>query len=230
MGSMVIPSVRHAVEDLRRGKCVLIYDWPDRESEVDMVCYAGHIDAEKVYMLRTEAGGLICFATSEEVAKALELPLFTDLLGMSDRLRLLVKRARYGDVSPFALWVNSVGVRTGISDEDRARTIKELHHVVSLVTSGRADEGKRLFYENFYAPGHIPILISRGLKHRRGHTELAIVLTKLAKLPPSVVFVEMLDYSTSMSLHKAREYAEKRGLTLVTGEEVVNEADREGVI
>jgi len=141
----------------------------------------------------------------------------------------LVKKTRYGDVSPFALWVNSMSVRTGISDEDKARTIKDLHHVVSLVARGDVNEGRRQFYENFYVPGHVPILISRGLKSRKGHTELAIALARLAGLLPSVVFAEMLDYGISMSLNKAREYAEKRGLTLVTGEEILTIAEKEGV-
>jgi len=223
-------AVKRAIEDFKNGKCVLIYDWPNREDEVDMVCYAGHVTVEKVYELRTEAGGLICFGTSEDVAQALELPLLSDLLSQHVKLKQLVKKTRYGDVSPFALWVNSVAVRTGISDEDKARTIKDLHHVVSLVARGDVDEGRRQFYENFYVPGHVPILISRGLKSRKGHTELAIALARLAGLLPSVVFAEMLDYGISMSLNKAREYAEKRGLTLVTGEEILSVAEKEGVM
>ena len=213
--------LEEAVRDLRRGKCVLLYDWPGRENEVDMVYYAGFVDADKIYELRTEAGGLICFGTSEGVVKALGLPLMSDLIASHEPLKLLNKRASYGDVSPFTLWVNSVDVRTGISDVDRAKTIAKLHEVVSLIVKGEVEKGKRLFYEGFYAPGHVPILAARDLKIRRGHTELAVLLAKLAGLTPSVVFAEMLSPGTSMSLSEAEKYAEKKGLTLITGDEIL---------
>jgi 3,4-dihydroxy 2-butanone 4-phosphate synthase len=213
--------LEEAVRDLRGGRCVLLYDWPGREEEVDMVYYAGFMDVRRVYELRTEAGGLICFGTAEGVTKALGLPLMVDVLASHEPLRLLNKRPSYGDASPFALWVSSVDVRTGISDRDRATTIRKLHEVVCLVEGGRVDEARRLFYEGFYAPGHVPILAARDLRVRRGHTELAVLLARLSGLAPSVVFAEMLSVGASMSLSEARRYAEERGLTLVTGDEVL---------
>ena len=213
--------MEEAIRSLRRGKCILLYDWPERESEVDMVYYAGFVDARKIYELRTEAGGLICFGTTEGVVKALGLPLISDLIASHEPLKLLNKRAGYGDVSPFTLWVNSVDVRTGISDVDRAKTVAKLHEVVSLVVKGKVDEGRRLFYEGFYAPGHIPILAAKDLKVRRGHTELAVLLAKLAGLAPSVIFAEMLSPGTSMSLSEAKKYAEERGLALISGSEIL---------
>ena len=213
--------LEEAIRDFRRGKCVLLYDWPGRENEVDMVYYAGFVDADKIYELRTEAGGLICFGTSEGVVKALGLPLMSDLIASYEPLKLLNKRASYGDVSPLTLWVNSIDVCTGISDADRAKTIAKLCEVVSLIVKGDVEEGKRLFYEGFYAPGHVPILAARDLKVRRGHTELAVLLAKLAGLTPSVVFAEMLSPGTSMSLSEAEKYAEKKGLTLITGDEIL---------
>jgi 3,4-dihydroxy 2-butanone 4-phosphate synthase len=179
--------LEEAVRDFKRGKCVLLYDWLERENEVDMVYYAGFVDAHKIYELRTEAGGLIC----------------------------------YGDVSPFTLWVNSIDVRTGISDVDRAKTVAKLHEVVTLVVEGKVDEGRRLFYESFYAPGHVPILAARDVKVRRGHTELAVLLARLSGLAPSVVFAEMLSPGASMSLSEAKKYAEGKGLVLITGEEIL---------
>ncbi|MEM1901533.1 MAG: 3,4-dihydroxy-2-butanone-4-phosphate synthase [Candidatus Nezhaarchaeales archaeon] len=214
--------LEEAIRSFRSGKYVLIYDWSHRESEVDMVCYAGFIDHHKIYELRTEAGGLICFGTNEYVAKVLGLPLMVDLLSSYERLKLLSKKPSYGDVSPFTIWVNSVDVRTGISDVDRAKTISKLHQVISAIDEGRIDEGKRLFYEEFYAPGHVPILVAKDPRVRKGHTELSVLLAKLSGLKPSVVFAEMLSYGTSMSLAEAKKYAEKRGLVLVTGDEMLS--------
>lgn len=215
------PMLEEAVRDFKRGKCVLLYDWLERENEVDMVYYAGFVDAHKIYELRTEAGGLICFGTTEDVVKALELPLMSDLIASREPLKLLNKKASYGDVSPFTLWVNSIDVRTGISDVDRAKTVAKLHEVVTLVVEGKVDEGRRLFYESFYAPGHVPILAARDVKVRRGHTELAVLLARLSGLAPSVVFAEMLSPGTSMSLSEAKKYAEEKGLVLITGEEIL---------
>lgn len=222
--------IEKAVNDFRKGRCVLIYDWPDRESEVDMVCYAGYVDVDMVYMLRKEAGGLICYATEEYVANVLGLPFQVDMLSNYENLKLLIKRPRYGDASPFTVWVNSVDVRTGISDEDRAKTIRKLHEVVALILGGGIEEGKKLFYKSFYSPGHVPILIAKDLRRRRGHTELAIAFAKMAGLLPSVVFAEMLSYGKSMSLEEAREYAERRGLSLISGEDIVRYAERLGLV
>ena len=213
--------VEKAIEDFKLGRPVLIYDWPNREDEVDMVYYAGIINPSKIYELRTKAGGMICFGTNKEIANVLGLSLVTDLLKSTKLERLVSRRASYGDVSPFTLWVNSVETRTGISDIDRAKTVSKLHKVTSLISDGKVEEGRRLFYEGFYAPGHVPILIAKDLKFRKGHTELSVQLARLASLKPSVVFAEMLNHGTSMSLKKARKYAEERDLALVTGEELL---------
>jgi 3,4-dihydroxy 2-butanone 4-phosphate synthase len=222
--------VEKALKDFKNGKCILIYDWPNRENEIDMVWYAGFIDIEKIYTLRTEAGGLICYATSEEIAKALGLPFQVELLKSCEHLRSLIKKPSYGDVSPFSIWINSIDVKTGISDEDRVKTIMKIHEIVSLISNGRVDEGKKLFYEGFYSPGHVPILISKNLNVRKGHTELAIALTKMAGLLPSVVFAEMLSYGKSSSLSEAKAYAERKGLALISGEDIVSYIEKKGFI
>jgi len=213
--------LEEAIRDFRSGRCVLIYDWPDRENEVDMVYYAGLIDSHKIYELRTEAGGLICFGTSGDVVRALGLPLIRDLISPHESLKFLNKKASYGDTSPFTIWVNSVDVHTGISDRDRAKTVSRLHEVVSLISRGRVDDGRRLFYNEFYAPGHVPILAAGDLRIRRGHTELALLLSRISGLSPSVVFAEMLSYGNSMSLEEARRYAGRRGITLITGDDLL---------
>lgn len=210
-----------AIKDLKSGKPVLIYDWPGREEEVDMIYYAEFMDPSKVYKLRTEAGGMICFGTNENIAKILGLLRFTDILKSYEQLKPLIKKPAYNDISPFSIWVDSNDVRTGISDEDRTKTILKLHKVVSLIYDNKIEEGRKLFYEGFFAPGHVPLLIAYDVKLRRGHTELAILLTYLAGLKPSIVYAEMLDYGISMSLEKAEQYAKEHDLTLLYGEELL---------
>ncbi len=181
-------------------------------------------------MLRVDAGGLICYATSHLVARHLKLTFMVDLLESFNEYKVLASRVLgYGDKPAFSLWVNHINVRTGISDHDRALTISKLHEVVSLIWNGDIDKGYAKFYEEFVSPGHVPILISRGLRKRRGHTELSIALAVLAELEPSIVLAEMLDKGASLSLDKAKKYAEKHGLILVSGEEIINEYTSRGL-
>jgi 3,4-dihydroxy 2-butanone 4-phosphate synthase len=213
--------VKEAIENLRLGNPVLIYDWPYRESEVDMVFYAGKITPEKIYKLRTEAGGLICYGLSYDVAQSLEIPMFDEVLTKSGFANLVSKSPGYGDRSNLAVWVNSIKTRTGISDFDRALTIKSLHELVELVSKGKVTEAKNRFQTEFYAPGHVPILVAKHFKERCGHTELAVWLAVTAELLPSVVYAEMLKFNSSITFEEAVNYADNKGLVLVTGEDLL---------
>jgi 3,4-dihydroxy 2-butanone 4-phosphate synthase len=223
----MIEAVNEATRALREGLPVLIYDDASRENEVDYVLYAGYIDADVVYEMRTLAGGLICFAMPSMVASMLGIPFMHELLSKDVTLSQLVKLPRYGDWPAFSIWVNHVSVMTGIRDEDRATTIRELHNVVEMAMKGRADEARRKFYEEFMSPGHVPILIARRLSQRRGHTELAIYLAVLAGLTPSVVLAEMLKKGTALSLEEARSLSREYGYPLVSGNDIVKAVARE---
>lgn len=216
--------IDEAIEHLRKGEPVLVFDSVQREREIDMVFYAGLIDYRKIYKLRRDAGGLICYVTSYIVAERLGLRFLSDVLSVIPLYKPLISKVlSYGDKPAFSLWVNSIHVRTGISDKDRASTISKLHDVVSLVWKNKVDDARRIFYEEFMAPGHVPILISRGLSKRRGHTELTVALSVLAGLEPSIVLAEMLSLGESMSLSEAEKYAEKEGLVLISGDEIIRE-------
>ncbi len=208
--------------DLLSGRPILIYDFAGREEEVDMVLYAGSIDYRGIYMLRREAGGLICHAVSEAVARELGLPYLSDLLSLSPQLSSLAsRRLRYGDAPPYSIYINHLSVRTGISDRDRALTIRRFHDVVELIVSGASQEAKSIFYSEFTSPGHVPILVSRGIENRRGHTELSIAVAEKLKLAPSMVIAEMLEEGDSMTLENAERYAAERNLLLIKGDEIL---------
>ncbi|MEM2204191.1 MAG: 3,4-dihydroxy-2-butanone-4-phosphate synthase [Sulfolobales archaeon] len=210
--------------DLLAGRPILLYDFAGREEEVDMVFYAGSINYRSIYTLRREAGGLICHAISEAVAKELGLPYLSDLLSSISQLSgLTSRRLRYGDAPPYSIYINHFSVRTGISDKDRALTIRRFHDVVELVISGAPEEARRIFYSEFVAPGHVPVLVSRGIGRRRGHTELSIAIVEKLGLAPSVIIAEMLDEGDSMSLEKAEKYAAEKGLILIKGDEILKE-------
>ena len=214
--------IRKAIELFKAGRPILIHDSASREDEVDIVFYAGYVTPETIYLMRTLGGGLICYVTSRKIAEVLGLPYMADILSNIPGLRnLAMKKLRYGDAPAFSIWVNYVGVRTGISDSDRALTISKLHEVVKEVFKGNKETAKEMFLKNFQAPGHVPILVGRSLKVRKGHTELSLALAKLAKLLPSTVIVEMLDKGTSLSVSKAAKIAESLRTVLIEGNELI---------
>ncbi len=218
---MVSDTIEKAVRLLERGKPIFIHDFSHREDEVDMVYYGPRVTASSVTTLRTMAGGLICYVTSLEVGRALGLKFFHEILAEAGYRDLAGKPLSYGDLPSFSLWVNYVGVKTGIRDADRAVTIRKLDELVGLVNSGRVSEARRRFFKEFTSPGHVPILLGRDLRERKGHTELALALTTLGGLRPSVVIAEVLSGEGAMSVEEVRGRAEEIGTVVVEAEEII---------
>lgn len=215
-------SLEKAAESLRDGSPVMIFDSESRESEIDLVYPAWAVGPREIYLLRSLAGGLICYATTWRLASMLGLAWGDELISARRELRELAKkRPRYGDRTAFTVWVNHVNVKTGIRDEDRSLTIRELDRVVELLLKGRVEEARDKFMREFLAPGHVPILAARSIEERRGHTELAITLAKLARVRPSLVFAEMLSEGGALTINEARELSSRYGFPLVLGDEIV---------
>jgi 3,4-dihydroxy 2-butanone 4-phosphate synthase len=230
-----VPSQRllHVLEEVRRGRFVLLYDDSRREGEVDMVKAASHVGPLDVLTLRQLAGGLICVAIDARTAERLQIPFLLDLLLSSaseGALRLAqntLARRPYGDLPAFSLSVNHVDTYTGITDRDRSLTIRALAEVARLAEEDGA-KARELFLSSFRAPGHVPILISReGFpRERRGHTELAIFLASLAGLPKAMVLCEMLaSDGNALEREEARRVAQERGYAFVEGYELVQLAE-----
>ncbi|ABM80418.1 3,4-dihydroxy-2-butanone-4-phosphate synthase [Hyperthermus butylicus] len=218
-----------AIEAMRKGIPVLIHDDYGREDEVDYVIHASYVTVDKIYEMRTLAGGLICYAMPLPAGEMLGLRYIADILaGIEPLGRLAERTLGYGDKPAFSLWVNHLKARTGIRDRDRALTIRELDRVVNLIYSGRVEEARKLFYESFMAPGHVPILLGRRLGERRGHTELSLHLAMLAGMTPSTVIVEMLDRGEALSVEEARRVSREKGYPLVEGSEIIAEVERRG--
>ncbi|MCD6428356.1 MAG: 3,4-dihydroxy-2-butanone-4-phosphate synthase [Desulfurococcales archaeon] len=216
-------NVVRALKLLSSGKPVFIHDSSSREDEVDMVYHASFIDFRKIALLRRLAGGLICFSMPKNVGEVLGLRYMSDILREVGYIELTGRTLSYGDPPNFSLWVNHRNALTGIRDTDRALTIRELDNVVKLVVDGMVSEARRKFINEFVAPGHVPILLGRGLKARRGHTELSLALAELAGLRPSMVITEVLDEGGAMSVSKVRELASKLGTVVIEGDEIISE-------
>lgn len=207
-----------ALASLKSGKLIIIYDGDDREGEADMVVAAQHVNPKTIHTFRCDAGGLICLAISGSAATRLGLPFMTDVLkqvgGVSADLSC--KRTAYGDKPAFSLAINHKDVFTGITDNDRALTITKFDELVRDKNKKATD-----LVSNFYSPGHIFLLIGRGIENRKGHTELSLELTKRAGLEGGIVMCEMLGRGKALAKTAAKEYSKKHDLVFVEGQEIL---------
>lgn len=202
-----------ATDAFRAGDPVLIHDAADREGEVDLVYPAEAVTPDALARLRNDAGGLVCVALSDAVARAFALPFAREII---DHPAADNGELAYGDQSSFSLAVNHRETYTGITDDDRSKTITELGRAA-------ADPVKFDFAAAFRAPGHVHLL--RGapdlLDERRGHTEFALALAAAAERQPAVVVCEMLDDGGgALAPADARAYADCNGYVYVEGSDL----------
>jgi 3,4-dihydroxy 2-butanone 4-phosphate synthase len=222
-------SLKEAINAIRKGKMILLYDADDREGETDLVIPAISIAPSDVARMRRDGGGLICVAIHGSAAEKLGLPFMSDVLRSvslngNKALRTLVEKKGdipYDSRSSFSLWVNHRNTFTGITDNDRALTIKKIGETVQMVLNGEMID----FGEEFRSPGHVALLRAASglLNERRGQTELSIELALKAEINPSMVVCEMLDEKTGKALSKedARKYSIKYNMPFIEGKNIL---------
>ena len=226
---MATAAVLKALQELKDGKIVLVYDADGREEETDMVIASEHVTPAAVKMLRKDAGGLICTTADTRVQKALGLPFMTELfLGMAEHYpvmhSLIPNDIPYDVKSAFGITINHRRTFTGITDNDRALTIHEFALLAKRALTSEDGWAKQEFGKNFRAPGHIHLLntAERILETRFGHTELASALVIMAGLVPSATVCEMMgDDGKALSKKEARVYAKTHGLVFLEGADVI---------
>jgi 3,4-dihydroxy 2-butanone 4-phosphate synthase len=218
-----------ALDALREGRFIFIYDADGREEETDFVMAAEHVRPEHIRQMRKEGGGLIFLMVGNGVATKVGLPFMVDIQ--------MVAAARYGvlqafvpdDIpydtkSSFSVTINHRNTFTGITDKDRALTVSEFGRlgarVVDMPDAEALDEVGRAFR----SPGHVPICVASAqpLQERFGHTELSVAMLMMAGLTPVAVGCEMMaDDGGSLPRSKARAYAKANGSPFLEGKEVV---------
>ncbi|QEY33385.1 bifunctional 3,4-dihydroxy-2-butanone-4-phosphate synthase RibB/GTP cyclohydrolase II RibA [Synechococcus sp. RSCCF101] len=189
-------SIADALAAIRNGESVVVVDDENRENEGDLICAAQFATPEQINFMATEARGLICLAMEGERLDALDLPLMVDRNTDSNQTAFTVSV----DAGP------EHGVGTGISAEDRARTIQVAIHPSTAPADLRR-------------PGHIFPLRARpgGVLRRAGHTEAAVDLARLSGLYPAGVICEIQNPDGSMArLSELSLYARRHGLRLIS--------------
>ncbi|NYT00652.1 MAG: 3,4-dihydroxy-2-butanone-4-phosphate synthase [Methanocellales archaeon] len=218
--------ISKAINSLKKGNMVLLYDSDRREGETDIVMPAHATTPKHVALMRRDAGGLICIAIHPIAAKRLKLPFMSDLLKHANGFELGDLIEKPGDISydlssSFSLWVNHRKTFTGITDIDRALTINEISKAVQSSLNGETVD----FGREFRSPGHVPLLraASNLLGDRKGQTELSIALADMSHITPAMVLCEMLDDKTGKALSKndAKLYSKNHDLIFLEGKEIV---------
>ena len=171
-GSEISPikyqTIDEALTALREGRIIIVLDAQDRENEGDFVCAAEKITPEMVAFMLRHAMGMLCVPMTRERAEQLQL-------------NLLVERNTSSHQTAMLMLVDHRDSGTGISAENRARTVRAL-----------ADPQARA--QDFVRPGHINPLLAKdaGVLRRAGHTEAVVDLLKMAGLQPVGCCIEIL--------------------------------------
>ncbi|MCW6048912.1 bifunctional 3,4-dihydroxy-2-butanone-4-phosphate synthase RibB/GTP cyclohydrolase II RibA [Lyngbya sp. CCAP 1446/10] len=192
--SFQFDSIDSALADMKAGRMLVVVDDENRENEGDVICAAQFATPDNINFMAVNARGLICLALSGDRLDRLELPL-------------MVSKNTDNNQTAFTVSIDAVnGVSTGISAEDRARTIQ-----VSIHPDTKPQDLRR--------PGHIFPLraIDGGVLKRAGHTEASVDLSRLAGLYPSGVICEIQNPDGSMArLPELIEYAKTHNLKIIS--------------
>ena len=186
-------TIEEALEDLRKGKIILVTDDEDRENEGDFICSAEAATTENINFMAVHGKGLICMPMSEKYIKKLMLPQ-------------MVTNNTDNHETAFTVSIDHVSTTTGISAAERSITAMKC-----------IDDDARP--EDFRRPGHMfPLLAKKnGVLERNGHTEATVDLMRLAGLKECGLCCEIMrDDGTMMRRTELLGLAEKFNMKIIT--------------
>ena len=192
MNQNFISSIEEIINDLQKGKMVIMVDDEDRENEGDLIIPAQKVDDKAINFMATHGRGLICLTLTEKRVQELNLPL----MSQNNDTR---------DTTAFTISIEAKeGVTTGISAQDRAVTIQ------TAINSNKTKD-------DIMSPGHVFPLVARdgGVLVRAGHTEASVDLSRLAGLVPAGVICEIMnDDGTMARIPDLIKFSEKHNIKI----------------
>jgi len=200
MSKVILDKISDAIDDVKKGKIIIVVDDENRENEGDFICAADLVTPEIINFMAKHARGLICMPITEKRSRKLNLyPMVTNNTDPMD--------------TAFTVSVDlkGSGVTSGISASDRSKTIKAIVE-------------KNTKPEDLARPGHIFPLIAKdgGVLRRTGHTEAAIDFARLSGCSPAGVICEIMSEDGSMArVPELIKVAKKLDLKIVSIEDLV---------
>jgi len=196
---MPLARIKDAIDDIRKGRTVILVDDEDRENEGDLCFAAEHVSPEKINFMARYGRGLVCLSLTDERLRQLDLPM-------------MVARNTSRFETAFTISIDAKrGITTGISAHDRSRTVQ-----LCVDDKTRPDDLVR--------PGHIFPLRAKpgGVLVRTGQTEGSVDLARLAGLKPAAVICEIMnDDGTMARMPDLEVLAEKHDLKIVAVQDII---------
>ena len=192
-------TIEDALEELRKGRIILVTDNAERENEGDFICAAEFATTENINFMATHGKGLICMPMSEEYVRRLQIPQ-------------MVRQNTDNHETAFTVSIDYVGTSTGISAAERSVTAMKC-----------VEEGVKP--EDFRRPGHMfPLLAKKnGVLERDGHTEATVDLCRLAGLKECGLCCEIMrEDGTMMRTPELMELAKRWNMRFITIEALQN--------
>lgn len=189
-------SIEEAIQDIKKGKMIVVVDDEDRENEGDLVCAAEFATPENINFMITHGKGLVCVPMVAELANKLQI-------------EPMVTKNQDPRGTAFTVSVDAIekfGISTGISAFDRAKTIEVLLSENSVA-------------QDLVRPGHIFPLVAKqgGVLQRAGHTEASIDLVRLSGLKPMGVICEIINEDGQMSrMPELQVFIKKHDLKMIS--------------
>ena len=188
------------LKDAKKGKMFILVDDKNRENEGDLIIPASKCNSRSINFMAKHGRGLICLALTKKQVDNLKLPL------MSSKNKSRMQTA-------FTISIEAKkGITTGISAQDRARTIK-----IAINPKVKKSE--------IVSPGHVFPLVARngGVLERAGHTEASVDISKLSKLNPSSVICEVMNEDGRMArLNDLFRFSKKHKIKLASIEDLIS--------
>lgn len=192
-------TIEEAIEDLKKGKVIIVCDDENRENEGDFVGLAELATPEMINFMAMEGRGLICTPITNELARKLNL-------------HPMVEKNTDHRETAFTVSIDHIDTTTGISAYERSLTIRKL-----LEEDSEADDFRR--------PGHVFPLVAKegGVLRRAGHTEAAVDLAKLAGAKPAGVICEIMNKNGTMArVDDLQIIAKKFDLKMITIKDLID--------
>ena len=200
MSDKKFSKISSIIQDAKKGKMFILVDDKNRENEGDLIIPASKCNAKKINFMAKHGRGLICLALTKKQTDILKLPLMSP-----------INKSRMQTAFTVSIEAKR-GITTGISAQDRAKTIKTAIN-------------PKVKKKDIVSPGHVFPLVARtgGVLERAGHTEASVDISKLSNLNPSSVICEVMNEDGRMSrLKDLFKFSKKHKIKLASIEDLIS--------